>query len=159
MNKLIAIGSLVLGFGGGAWWGYHAGSTDSPVPVARTELPTLTIREPGLSAVRSDIDLSVLRTLIREEVTAAVAGKAGGSPTAPTPAQNPASPQMQAERRQALEQIDAMVAQGVWGNEQRFNFQQKLAMLDPQQRQHAMEQFAIALNNGTLKVTTDGPPL
>ena len=45
------------------------------------------------------------------------------------------------------------------GNEQRFNFQQKLVMLDPEQREHAMEQFATALNNGTLKVTTDGPPL
>ena len=159
MNKLIAIGSLVLGFGGGAWWGYHAGSTDSPAPAARTEIPALTIREPGLSAVRSDIDPSVLRALIREEVAAAVAGKAGSSPTAPTRVQNAASPEKQAERREALEQIDVMVAQGVWGNEQRFNFQQKLAMLDPEQRQHAMEQFATALNNGTLKVTTDGPPL
>ena len=159
MNKLIAIGSLVLGFGGGAWWGYHAGSTDSPAPAARTEIPALTIRAPGLWAGRSDIDPSMLRTMIREEVTAAVAGKAGGSPTAPPSAQNTASPQLQAERRQALEQIDAMVAQGVWGNEQRFNFQQKLAILDPEQRHHAMEQFATALNNGTLKVTTDGPPL
>ena len=171
MNKLIAISSLVLGVGVGSWCGYQIGSARSPAPVDEADAPALTKLVPGLSAGRADVDSAALRALIREEMTAALAGagnnlptaasagKAGASPAVSTPVQAAASPQLQAQRREAAEQIDALVAQGIWGNEQRMSFHEKLATLDPQQREHAMEQFAIAVNNGTLKVSTDGPPL
>jgi hypothetical protein len=165
MNKLIAIGALVLGFGGGAWWGYQAGPGDSPASEARTEIPKLVIREQGLSPGpgRADIDPSVLRALIREEVTAAMAGKGGGnaagSPAVPTPAQAPVAAEKQAQGREALEQIEALVAQGTWGNDQRMSFHEKFLLLDAQQRDQAMERFATAVNSGTLTIKTDGPPL
>jgi hypothetical protein len=168
MNKLIAISSLVLGIFVGGWCGYQVGSARAPAPVAQADAPALTKLVPGLSAVRADVDSAALRALIREEMTAALAragnsiptaGKAGASPAGSTPAQAAASPELQAQRREAAEQIDVLVAQGIWGNEQRMSFHEKLATLDPQQREHAMEQFAIAVNNGTLKVSTDGPPL
>jgi hypothetical protein len=171
MNKLIAISSLVLGIGVAGWCGYQIGFVRSPAPVAKADGPALTKLVPGLSAGRADVDSAALRALIREEMTAvlaractslptaASAGKAGASPAGSTPAQAAASPELQAQRREAAEQIDALVAQGIWGNEQRMSFHEKLATLDPQQREHAMEQFATAVNNGTLKVSTDGPPL
>ena len=159
MNKLIAVGSLMLGFGGGAWWNYHSGSTDCAASVAHAESPAATRREPSLSAGRVDTDPSVLRALIREEVAAAVTAKVGSGPASPTRVQNAVSPEKQAQRREALEQIDALVAGGVWGNEQRLSFQQKLATLDPEQREHALLQAVSALNSGSLKITTDGPPL
>lgn len=171
MNKLIAISSLVLGIGVGGWCGYQVGSARSPAPVAQSDAPALTKLVPGLSAGRADVDSAALRALIREEMTAvlaragtsiptaASAGKAGASPAGSSPAQAAASPELQAQRREAAEQIEVLVAQGIWGNEQRMSFHEKLATLDPQQREHAMEQFATAVNNGTLKVSTDGPPL
>jgi hypothetical protein len=160
MNKLIVIGTLVLGFGGGAWWGYHVGSADSAVPVAHAGIPSLVMREPGLSAGRAaDADSSQMRALIREEMTAVLAARSGGSAATPTPVHTPVSPEQQAERRQALEEIDALVTQGAWGNEQRASFRQKLVTLDPEQREQALSQIAMAINNGSLQVSTDGPPL
>src|SRR5262249_12785296 len=98
MNKLIAISVLVLGFGGGAWWGYHAGSTDSPETVAHAGIPSLVMREPGLAAGRAaDADPSQMRALIREEMAAVLAARSGGSAATPTPVKTPASPEQQAE--------------------------------------------------------------
>jgi hypothetical protein len=172
MNKLIAISALVLGLGVGSWCGYQFGSAGSDEPVARADAPTLTKLVPGLSAGRADVDSAALRALIREEMTAVLASagssvttssaakSSAAAPSAPTPAQEqPVAPEKQAERREALAQMDQLVAQGTWGNEQRASFQEKFSMLDPQQRELAMQKFATALNNGSLTVKTDGPPL
>jgi len=111
----------------------------------------------------------VLRALIREEMVAALAarvgsGTAGGasdtnSPGAPAPARDIVTPEKLSQRREAQEQIETMMSQGVWGNEQRLSFQQKLVLLDPEQRERALQQITTAINNGTLQVGTDGPPL
>ena len=174
MNKLIAIGILVGGLGAGGWSGYQlgsVGSAGSDEPPAKAEAPALTKLVPGLSQGRADVDSAALRVLIREEMTAALAkaggslptatppGKSGGAPPASAPAQESVSPEVQAQRREAMEQVNAMVVQGTWGNEQRMSFQEKLSMLDPQQRDQAMQRFATAINSGSLTVTTDGPPL
>jgi hypothetical protein len=71
----------------------------------------------------------------------------------------PASPETVAKRREAEEQIDAMLAAGTWGNEQRFNFQQRLVLLDAEQKDRALQQLTTAINSGTLQVSTNGPPL
>jgi uncharacterized membrane protein len=171
MNKLFAISALVLGLGVGGWCGYQFGSAGSDEPVAGTDAPILTKLVPGLSAGRADADSAALRALIREEMTAVLAkaggslptatsaGKSGVTPSVATPAPEAVSPEIQAERREALEQMNALVAQGTWGNEQRASFQERLAILDPQQREQAMQRFALAFNSGNLTVTTDGPPL
>jgi hypothetical protein len=169
MNKLIAIGILVSGLGVGGWSGYQLGSVGTDEPPAKADAPALTKLVPGLSPGRADVDSAALRVLIREEMTAALAragsslpppqGKSGAAAPASTPVQETASPEVQAQRREALEQVNAMVVQGTWGNEQRMSFQEKLSMLDPQQRDQAMQRFATAINSGSLTVTTDGPPL
>ena len=164
MNKLIAIITPVLGFGLGAWSGYHVGSAETPASAAHTDTPALVTRERGLWAGRADVDSAVLRALIREEMTAVLAARAGtpepsGKTAAPSPAREVASPEKLAQRREAQEQIDAILSQGVWGNEQRLSFQQKLVLLDPDQRERALQQITTAINNGTLQVGTDGPPL
>jgi hypothetical protein len=172
MNKLIAISTLVLAVGIGGWCGYQAGSAESSAPVANTDTPALAKLVPGLSAGRADIDSGVLRALIREEMTAvlnaragsnlatpASAGKSGSGTAGPTPGQDAVSPETLAQRREAQEQIDTMLSQGVWGNEQRLSFQQKLVVLDADQKEHALQQLITSMNNGTLQVRTDGPPL
>ena len=52
-----------------------------------------------------------------------------------------------------------MLARGTWGNEQRLSFQQELIVLDPEQRERALQQITTAINTGALLVSTDGPPL
>ena len=173
MNKLITIGMLVCGLGVGGWAGYQlgsAGSAGSDEPFSKADAPALTKLVPSLSPGRADVDAAALRVLIREEMTAALAragsglpavpppGKSGGGPSTSMPAQEVVSPELQAQRREALEQVNALVVQGTWGNEQRMSFQEKLSMLDPQQRDQAMQRFATAINSGSLTVTTDGPP-
>ena len=168
MSKLIAIGAAVLGIGLGAWSGYQVGSAQSPVSVAHADIPTLVRRAAGFSAGRAETDSDVLRALIREEMTAVIAqqdrrspeaSSSGISRAAAVSAAEDASPEKVAQRRAAQEQIDAMMAQGIWGNEQRLSFQQQLVVLDPEQRERALQQITAAINNGTLQVGTDGPPL
>ena len=163
MNKLIAISSLVFGFGLGAWSGYHVGSAESADSVAHTDTLALVKREAGLSAGRADVDPGLLRALIREEKSAALAARGGNEllnkADAPIPAKDAVTPEKLAQGREAQEQIDAMLSQGVWGNEQRLSFQQKLVVLDPEHRERALQQITTAINNGTLQVSTDGPPL
>jgi hypothetical protein len=159
MNKLVAISAFVLGFGLGAWWGYRTGSIESPVLVASTGFSALVKHEPSLSPGRADIDWAVLRAVIREEMTVALAGRGGNGPAAPTSVKDAVSPETLTQRREAQEQIDTIMSQGVWGNAQRLSFQQKLVMLDPEQKERALQQLTTAINSGTLQISTDGPPL
>jgi hypothetical protein len=166
MNKLVAVGTLVLVFGSGAWCGYSAAPAEGAASMPGTSIPTLVSRERGWSDGRAEVDYSALRALVREEMDAALAAKSGTHSAAPTAVlagkaetQEPVTPETVAKRREAQEQIDAMVVQGTWGNEQRFNFQQRLSVLDPEQRDHALQQLTTAINSGSLQVSTDGPPL
>jgi len=159
MNKLIAIGALGLGFGLGTWWGYRAGPIESPALPVCTGTPALVKHEPSLSPGRADIDWAMLRAVIREEMTAAVAGRGANGSAAPTSVKNAVSPETLAQRREAQEQIDTIMSQGIWGNAQRLSFQQKLVMLDPEQRERALQQLTTAINSGALQIGTDGPPL
>jgi hypothetical protein len=166
MNKLIALGTLVLGFGTGAWYGYAAAPI-GPTPPAAAAIPALVSRGAGLSAGRAYVDLSTLRALVREEMTAALVAGARSGSVAQSEAlvakagdgQEPVSAETVAQRREAQEQIDTMIAQGVWGNEQRSNFQLGMAVMDSQQREHVLQQLTTAINSGILQVSTDGPPL
>jgi hypothetical protein len=58
-----------------------------------------------------------------------------------------------------MREIESMVDGAEWGNEQRLGFQQRLALLAPDEAQRMLRQVVIGLNQGTIRVTTDGPPL
>jgi hypothetical protein len=158
MNKLIAIGALIVGTGLGIWWAQPSGSPESAVSAVAASTPSLIEREPSLSAERAAIDPSMLRALIREEVIAALASKPASGPAAAAPVRTPVSTETLAERREAQEKMDTLMAQGIWGNEQRANFQQTVSTLDPEQRERVLQQLTTGINNGTIQVTTDGPP-
>jgi hypothetical protein len=166
MNKLIAIGALTLGVGLGAWGGYQVGSVESSAAAAGIDRAPMT-RE-SLSAGRAAVDSAALRALIREEMAAALAVRSGSGAAAPqaeaaraaTGARKEAvSPEILEQRRDAQQQIDTIVSQGVWGNDQRLSFQQHLVKLDPEEKERALQRITTAINNGALQVSTDGPPL
>jgi hypothetical protein len=153
MNKIAPLVTLALGVGLGAWWGHHQAAPEiAPAAGARPDMPFL----PAAPAVAASIDLSALRGIIREELASALAAKEGVKRAAPP---EPPSPELAAKRREAQEDIEAMVAGGVWGNEQRATFQQRLSELAPAERERALQQVFTGLNQGTLKVETNGPPL
>jgi len=43
------------------------------------------------------------------------------------------SPELIAQRREAVQDIQAMILTGEWGNTERAQFQQKFSLLDPEQ--------------------------
>jgi hypothetical protein len=160
MNKLIAAGALVVAFGSGTWCGHTVAPATEAASSAFNPIPALVNRDRSLVEGRADVDPSALRALIRQEMDAALAaqphaGAVANSKASPTPA----SPETVAKSREAEEQIDTMLAAGTWGNEQRFNFQQSLVLLDAEQKERALQQLTTAINSGTLQVSTDGPPL
>ena len=112
------------------------------------------------SYVASGIDVAQLRAVLREELAAARANapQDSGKPNAiKEPA---ASPQLTSQKQAAAaDEIETMIRSGEWGNEQRLGFQERMAFLDPEQGARLLREVTIALNNGTLHVTTSGPPL
>ncbi len=54
-----------------------------------------------------------------------------------------------AQRREALQPIDVLVARGPWGIEELNSFHEKLGLLDPQQTELAMQKLAGAINSGS----------
>jgi hypothetical protein len=168
MSKLVEISAVVLGIGLGAWSGYQLGSTRSAASMAHADMPTLEKREAGFSAGRAGTDPDKLRALIREEMSSVLAQQGWRSPEAPSSgadkgaassAGEDGSPERVAQRREAQEHIEAMLAQGTWGNEQRLSFQRELIVLGPEERERALQQITTAINTGALLVNTDGPPL
>ena len=155
MYKTLLIVTLVLGLGIGAWWGHHQAPAES-APVADVPSQVQYAPATALPAVTANIDMSALRTMIKEELTAALAAKEAATPAPPPP---PPSPETLARRRDAQADIEGMIAGGVWGNDQRIQFQQRLAVLGPQERDQALQQLFTSLNQGTLKLDRGRPPL
>jgi hypothetical protein len=63
-----------------------------------------------------------------------------------------------ARRGEAVQAIDGMLTKGVWDNNQRHSFEQKLMLLDPTQREHALQQLATGINSGAIRIRTGGQP-
>jgi hypothetical protein len=60
------------------------------------------------------------------------------------------SPERVAQRRDALQAIDVLIARGEWGNEELSKFHEILSALDPPQAELALQKLASAVNSGTL---------
>jgi hypothetical protein len=110
-------------------------------------------------AAPSGLDLAQLHAAIREELAAASRSQAANKQPAATAAKDevPASAQLVAQRREALQDIQGMIAKGEWGSTERAGFQQRIAVLDPEQARQALQQVLIGLNNGTINALTKVP--
>ena len=167
MNKVALIGlSVVVGIGMGTLLDRNLlGPSHAAMETGADGIsPSAPLQ--GASSTPSPSDTTVvsigvepLRAMIREEMALALT-KAQAGPDARSAAPQAApAPQASAEQqRQSLQAVDTLMTGGHWGNEERNTFHQKLALLDPQQREQAMQQLMQALNSGALKVATDGPP-
>ena len=146
----------VLGVGAALGWQLRGANTNvHSVGVAEPRLiATSTL---GSARGHSNIDMDQLRQVVREELIAARA--AGDGRSAPMAAQKPVTPELVAQRRAAVDEVETMIRSGEWGDEQRATFHQHMTLLDPEQAARLLREVTIAFNQGTMRVTTDGPPL
>jgi hypothetical protein len=107
----------------------------------------------------SGLDMAQLRAAIREELAAASTSQgANKQPTTTASKESvPASPELVARRREALQDIQGMIAKGEWGTTERVEFQQRLAVLEPEQARQALQQVLIGLNTGAIQAQTNLP--
>jgi len=107
-------------------------------------------------------DSSQMRTMLREELgtalTTALAG-VSGSATASNPAVAPAPAAPVKQQQEALLAASEIINAGQWGEQERISFHQKLATLDPEMREQAMQKLVQAIDSGALKSPNGGPPL
>ncbi len=155
MSKIAPLLTMVVGCVLGAWWGLHQAA---PEALSVERLPP-DAQAASVASMPVAVDAPALRAIIREELSAALRSREKATPAEPEAVAAPASPELLAKRHEAQEDINALIGGGVWGNEQRVEFQQKLLLLDPEQRDHAMQELVTRLNSGALKVETNGPPL
>jgi hypothetical protein len=161
MIKVTCTAVVALAIGAGLGWNLHS-PDPLPTPVAAAvRFASPTVATPVTSGAGTAIDVGLLRSVMREELAAALANQHGDGTSvdsAPKIAP-PASPELVAQRQEAMREIESMVDGAEWGNEQRLGFQQRLALLAPDEAQRVLRQVVIGLNQGTIRVTTDGPPL
>jgi hypothetical protein len=154
MIRSWAVCALCVVIGSAVGWSLHgSGSTaDESAASGATRVAQLVSSQPQ-PATSSGLDLLQLHAAIREELAAA-SGSQGvhkQPTTTPTADNVPPSPELVAQRREALQDIQSMIATGEWGSAERVEFQQKFAVLDPSQARQALQQVLIGLNNGTLQ--------
>jgi len=151
--------SVVIGAGVG--WTLH-GSGSSDTSEAATPAPAraaqLWVSQPQ-PAAPAELDMAKLRAAIREELAAAATSQGADKQPTTTAAKEsvPASAELVARRREALQDIQGMISKGEWGSAERIEFQQRLAVLEPEQAQQALQQVLIGLNNGTIQALTHLP--
>ncbi|MBS0422044.1 MAG: hypothetical protein JSR66_30340 [Proteobacteria bacterium] len=110
------------------------------------------------AAAQSGLDLAQLHAAIREELAAVKSQPVNERQPAPAAkAGAPASPELIAQRREAVQDLQAMITAGEWGNAERAQFQQKFLLLDPEQARQVLQQITMGLNNGTIHSQIDLP--
>jgi anti-sigma28 factor (negative regulator of flagellin synthesis) len=166
MNKVVLMSvSLAIGIGLGTFIDRNLLSTpkasleasaDGSSPSAPIQA---TLADSGAAVT---LDVEPIRAMLREELNAALArsqAAPGSAQTQQLSVSAPASTLSVQQQHDTLQAVEGLVSGGHWGDEERNDFHQKLAQLDPQQREQAMQQLVQAINNGSLKVSTNGPPL
>jgi hypothetical protein len=150
--------SAVIGIGAG--WALHgpgsADTNESATP-GTAQVAQLLVPQPQ-DAAQSALNLAQLHAAIREELAAARSQPANERQAAAAAKVNaPASPELLAQRREAVQDIQAMIATGEWGNTERAQFQQKFSLLDSEQARQVLQQVTMGLNNGTIHSQIDLP--
>jgi predicted lipid-binding transport protein (Tim44 family) len=161
MVRLFSVCALSIVIGVGFGWALRASRPADPDELAtasRAQVAQLVLSQQQ-PAASSGFDLAQLHAAIKEELAAASRSQAGSRQATAAAAKEPvpASAEVIAQRREALQDIQGMIATGEWGNNERAEFQQRIAVLDPEQARQALQQVLIGLNNGTIHALTKAP--
>jgi hypothetical protein len=160
MNKLVCISILSVALGTAFGWTMR-GTTEPSMPDPGAALTKMQLSQlQARPSASTGIDLAQLHEAIREELAVADAQLSRpGSKQAEVAAVKaaPQSAEVLAQRHEAMQSIQGMISNGQWGEAERASFQEKLASLDPQQAEQALDQVLIALNSGTVQAQTTQP--
>jgi len=159
MVRLVSVCALSVVIGVGFGWALRtsrlADTNESTIaPRAQVAQLVLSQQQPAASP---GFDLAQLHAAIAEELAAASGSQARNRQPTAAKEQVPASAELIAQRREALQDIQGMISAGEWGNNERMEFQQRIAVLDPEQARQALQQVLIGLNNGTIHALTKAP--
>ena len=160
MVRLWSACALSVVIGAGVGWALHgSGSADTNASTTPAAPRVIQLMAPQAQpAEPSVLDLAQLHAAIREELAAASRSQASNMQAAAAAKENvPATPELVAQRREALQDIQGMIATGKWGNTERVEFQQRLGVLDPEQARQVLQQVVTGLNNGTIHALTKVP--
>jgi hypothetical protein len=169
-NVLVSSALLVVGLVSGVSLDrILAGDAPASTPgasISASSGTSLASRQPAYGTSAS-IDAGQMRSMLREELgsalTAALArsgdnGRAAAEPRS-TQASAPVMTTSPQQQQEAIQVANDLVTGGQWGDSERISFHQQLAQLDPAQAEQAMQRLVQAIDSGSLKVSTEGPPL
>jgi hypothetical protein len=167
MAKIVLICGVSIALGVVAGVGLHLTRTTDSTPVVPRLETQHTGSVPQTSSLQtqsygsSGVDVAQIRAIMREELAGALARQQPGSggTAASAKADAPVSPEIQRKSQQAVQEANALIAGGEWGDEQRESFHQKMAFMSAAQQEDAMQRLVQAIDSGSLKVSTIGPPL
>lgn len=159
--------SLVIGVGMG--WALHGAYPGGETGAGVGAAPAQAFHAEAPRGAPNMVELGQLRALLRgelagvvkSELAMALAIQDGASPSAatvPVPAAPP-SPELVAQQNQALQAIDVLVSGSQWGEQERMNLRQQLAVLDPAQAEQALQKVVRAIDSGAMQIMTEGSPL
>ena len=130
-------------------------TTDIQAPIARPAVIEHNQAPPKKHEEHADTEN--LRTLVREEIVAALQSSGRSEAIAAAP---PAPPVVDTFVRQdAIAAVDAIIASGQWRDEDRSLFRQNMAKLPDSDRDALMRKVVLGMNSGTIEVLTQGSPL
>jgi len=136
-------------------------STHNTVAVHTSSPPPLLQLQPN-RATSASLDPLQIRAMLREELgtalTAALAGANGNSGMA-KPVATPVSTASAEQQKEAYQAATDLIGGGQWGEMERNSFHQKLAGLDPEMREQAMQKLVQAIDSGALKSPNGGVPM
>jgi hypothetical protein len=168
LSPLLIVALLAGGAGFGlAKWTTKASAVAAPTDAADDD------RTVRLSAIDTSrlanagglaSDLMIVRQVVREEITAALAAQPAAArdpgPVADDSVPAPAlAPEHQRKLEQAQTSVAAALARGTWGHEDRDGLRAILSQLPPEMEQQVLGPLMVAVNQDKLKVAFfDGPP-
>jgi hypothetical protein len=165
MSRMVLACVLSLGIGTGVGmgvaWELHPAAPPSDSGSSGAAPARLGfLQSQQLVPASTGIDRAELRAMLREELATVLAGKGANANPVPTAtgAAKPPSQELVTQRREAVETIDGMIASGVWGEEQRASFREKVGVLDPVQRERALQELITGINAGTIRMGIAGSP-
>lgn len=163
MSRMVLACVLSLGIGTGVGmgvtWELHSAAPPSDSDGSGAAPARLGFLQPQhLVPASTGIDRAELRTMLREELAAVLAAKGANPVPTATEAAKPPSQELVTQRREAAETIDGMIAGGVWGEEQRASFREKVGVLDSVQRERAIQELITGINAGTIRMGVAGAP-
>lgn len=122
--------------------------------------PPLVQLQPNRVASAS-LDPLQVRAMLREELSTALAGLnlAGAKSNAIVAQPVPVSSAVIEQQKEAYQAATDIITGGQWGEMERNSFHQKLAGLDPEMREQAMQKLVQAIDSGAIKSPNGGLPL